>query len=95
MGLHELVGYAVRHESGSSSSPLTEREQEVTILLTKGLSNRELAARLMISEGTAKRHIENILSKLGLRSRTQLAAWAVQEGVGVACDVEDVPGQRS
>jgi len=95
MNLHEIVSYALRFESVSGSSPLTEREREVTILLTQGLSNRELAARLVISEGTAKRHIENILSKLGFRSRTQLAAWAVQEGVAVAGEVEDGPEQRT
>jgi DNA-binding CsgD family transcriptional regulator len=57
--------------------PLTSREQDVTRLVAAGQRNRQIAELLCIAEGTAKRHIENILTKLGLESRTQLAAWAV------------------
>ena len=57
---------------------LTARERQVLSLVSLGLSNREIAARLVISVGTTKRHIENILAKLGLDSRTKVAAWALQ-----------------
>ena len=63
---------------------LTPREIEVTALLARFATNREIAAELVISEGTAKRHVENILVKLGLRSRTQVADWASEQGVRLA-----------
>jgi ATP/maltotriose-dependent transcriptional regulator MalT len=59
------------------ASPLTPRETQVAVLVARGLTNREIAAELAIAEGTAATHVGHILSKLGLRSRTQLAAWAV------------------
>jgi non-specific serine/threonine protein kinase len=57
-------------------SLLTRREREVAELLAEGLSNREIAARLVISLRTAESHVEHILAKLGLTNRTQVAAWA-------------------
>jgi len=60
---------------------LTEREVQVARLLGRGLSNREIAAELVISVRTADRHVENILAKLGLRSRGAVAAWAAQNGL--------------
>jgi predicted ATPase/DNA-binding CsgD family transcriptional regulator len=64
-----------------AASPLTAREQEVAVLLARGLSNRQIADELVISLHTAQRHVENILSKLALRSRTQVAAWAIAQGL--------------
>jgi len=60
---------------------LTEREIEVLELVTAGLRNKEIAARLGISENTAKFHLKNILEKLHAESRTELAARAVREGL--------------
>jgi DNA-binding NarL/FixJ family response regulator len=61
--------------------PLTDREIEVLELVTAGLRNKEIAARLGISENTAKFHLKNILEKLHAGSRTELAARAVREGL--------------
>ena len=61
-----------------SAEPLTEREPEVAALLAKGLSNREIATTLVISESTAEVHVKHILSELGLKSRSQVAAWAAR-----------------
>jgi non-specific serine/threonine protein kinase len=58
--------------------PLTAREVEVARLLGEGFSNRRIADRLVISVRTADRHVENILAKLGVRSRGAVGAWAAQ-----------------
>lgn len=60
-------------------TPLTRREQEIARLVAKGLTNREIAAQLVISDRTAEGHVEHILTKLGFRSRTQIAAWLVEQ----------------
>jgi non-specific serine/threonine protein kinase len=59
-------------------APLTRREWEVAQLLMEGLSNKEIAARLVIGQRTAEGHVENIMSKLGFNSRTQVALWTAQ-----------------
>jgi predicted ATPase/DNA-binding CsgD family transcriptional regulator len=56
-------------------SPLTKRESEVAELLAQGLSNRDISAKLVISSRTVDGHVERILNKLGMRSRTQVVAW--------------------
>ena len=58
--------------------PLTEREKDVMRLLAQGMSNKEIGARLFITERTARTYVSNILGKLGLASRTQAALWAVE-----------------
>jgi DNA-binding NarL/FixJ family response regulator len=62
-----------------SKLALTRRELEVAALVARDLSNREIASRLVISERTADNHVANILSKLGARTRLQVAAWYVQQ----------------
>ena len=57
---------------------LTSRERQVATLVAEGLGTRQIAERLVITEGTVRVHVERILSKLGLHSRVQLAAWVLQ-----------------
>ena len=61
---------------------LTPREGEVVTLIARGLSNRQIAEALVITEATAVRHISNILAKLGMTSRAQIAVWAVSHASG-------------
>ena len=59
---------------------LTPRERDILRHIAQGLSNKMVARRLDISEGTVKVHVKHLLKKLGLRSRVEAAVWAVQEG---------------
>ncbi len=61
--------------------PLTEREQEVLKLVGQGASNREIAQKLSLTEGTVRTHVHNILGKLGLTNRNQAILFAVREGL--------------
>jgi DNA-binding CsgD family transcriptional regulator len=63
-------------EGGAAGGPLTRREGEIAGLVARGLTNRQIAAALHISERTAENHVQHILVKLGLHTRTQIAAWA-------------------
>jgi DNA-binding NarL/FixJ family response regulator len=60
---------------GSAAGPLTRREGEIAGLIARGLTNRQIAAALHISERTAENHVQHIMAKLGLHTRTQIAAW--------------------
>lgn len=60
---------------------LSNREREVALLVSRGLTNRLMARQLGISENTVGRHLENIYRKLGIRSRTELAAWSFNGGL--------------
>lgn len=61
---------------------LTEREREVLDLIARGLTNREIAEQMVISEKTVKTHVSNLLDKLGLEDRTRAAIWALKHGLG-------------
>jgi len=56
---------------------LSPREEEVAALVAEGLTNRQIAQRLVISERTAQNHVQHILTKLGFATRGQVAAWRV------------------
>ena len=85
--LHPSIARKLIRELNRPSSlppteePLTEREVEVLRLVAQGLSNDEIAARLVISERTVRTHVSNILDKLHLANRTQAALYALREGI--------------
>ena len=60
---------------------LTSRERDVLVLVAQGLANRDIGKALSIGERTVQTHLGNLLTKLGLASRTQAALWAVREGL--------------
>ncbi len=64
-----------------TAEPLTDREAQVLALVAQGLSNLEIAERLVISERTVRTHVSNILGKLHLANRTQAARFALREGL--------------
>ena len=60
----------------AGDSPLSPRELEVARLVGRGLTNKQIGQNLYVSERTAENHVQHILTKLGLRNRSQIAAWA-------------------
>jgi NarL family two-component system response regulator LiaR len=72
---------AARQRAGQADYGLTAREQEVLALLVAGLSNAEIAERLVVSVATVKFHVRNVLSKLEVDSRTEAVALALQKGL--------------
>jgi non-specific serine/threonine protein kinase len=91
MSLERAIEYALSPpepgpvESGPAadrrSSPLTRRELEIAALIGRGLTSREIAEELVIAEKTADTHADRIRSKLGLRSRAEITAWAARQGL--------------
>ena len=87
MSFEEAAEYALSKEKIDPTTPpvpdgthgeLTRREQEVAILVARGLTNRQISRVLSISERTAGNHVAKILRKLRLRSRIQIATWATE-----------------
>jgi non-specific serine/threonine protein kinase len=94
MTLDEAVSYALQEEEGTDpatthapeepsvgqpSLALTRREEDVAVLVARGLTNRQIASELVISEHTAATHVRRILKKLGLQSRSQIGSWLTQQ----------------
>jgi DNA-binding CsgD family transcriptional regulator/tetratricopeptide (TPR) repeat protein len=69
------------HPSGEGTTALTPREEEVAALVSRGLTNRQIASELSISGHTVATHITKILKRLGLSSRSQLSAWVAERGL--------------
>lgn len=88
LGFDAAVAYALGEQVLSSSTSAgpslkpTKREREVAALIAEGLTNKEIAARLVISPRTAQGHVEHLLTKLGFNSRAQIAAWVVESQDG-------------
>ncbi len=77
-----LKGVSARTEAAERvKNDLTERELEVLRLLSKGAANAEIAEQLVVSEGTVKNHVSNILGQLGLRDRTHAAIYAIENNL--------------
>lgn len=84
MSIDAAVAYALPDEpaearpaAASADKPLTKRELQTAELVAKGMTNREIAQTLVISQRTAETHVEHILNKLGFTNRAQIAAWVV------------------
>ena len=83
--LTAILAEALRNQRSQPATPdihsLTQREREILRELASGLSNKMIARKLDITEGTVKVHVKHLLKKLNLRSRVEAAVWAVQEGI--------------
>ncbi|RYE41362.1 MAG: protein kinase [Hyphomicrobiales bacterium] len=86
LGFDAAIAYALHEQppaastrATDASTRLTKRERQVAQLIAEGLTNQAIADRLVISPRTAQGHVEHILAKLGFSSRTQVAAWVVEQ----------------
>lgn len=79
---NQMAQSSVQQDAAAiDAGSLSRTERNIALLVGHGLSNKEIAARLSLSEGTVRNGLSSALSKLGLRDRTQLAIWAVQTGL--------------
>jgi predicted ATPase/DNA-binding CsgD family transcriptional regulator len=89
LSLEQAIDYAQQLQVNSTSEKLTkekvgdltEREREVAALIAQGKTNRDIAQELVLSRRTVEKHAANILSKLGLTSRTQIVRWAIEKSL--------------
>ncbi|MGW4478955.1 ATP-binding protein [Rhodococcus triatomae] len=84
LSVEEAFAYALGEQQAPATPAtevvtLTRREQQVADLVAQGLTNKAIAAKLVISQRTAQGHVEHVLSKLGFNSRAQIAAWVVEQ----------------
>ena len=73
-------------EAVGPAPALTRREREIALLIAQGCSNQQIAEELVLSSGTVANHVGNMLSRLGVSSRAEIAAWAVEHGLGARQD---------
>jgi DNA-binding NarL/FixJ family response regulator len=85
LSYQDTIAYALderrppaRAPQGDAAGALTSREREVAGLIAQGLSNKEIAATMVISQRTAESHVEHILAELGVNSRAHVAAWITE-----------------
>jgi len=78
---YALEGGTEPEEMPADAGPLSRREREVVVMVASGMTNKQIAERLFIAERTAEGHVERIRNKLGVRSRTEVATWAVARGL--------------
>jgi DNA-binding NarL/FixJ family response regulator len=83
--LVEIVTSSAGADPGATPAPpggaLTERETEVVVLMAQGLSNREIASQLYVTEATVKTHVNNVFGKLEVNDRASAVAWAFRAGL--------------
>jgi non-specific serine/threonine protein kinase len=86
LGFDAAIAYALGESAQRTTPPvsgtstrLTKRERQVAELVAEGLTNKAIAARLVISPRTAQGHVEHLLTKLGFTSRAQIAAWVAEQ----------------
>jgi non-specific serine/threonine protein kinase len=86
MSTAKAVEFALRGNATTDAvidaGPLSKRELEVAAMVAEGMTSRQIAGRLFIAERTVEGHLERIRNKLGFRSRTEVAVWAVEHGLG-------------
>jgi NarL family two-component system response regulator LiaR len=80
-------------QGAPTAEPLTPRELDVLRLISQGLSNKEIAAKIFVAEWTVRTHVSNVLSKLHLASRTQAALYALRSGIASLDDVPQPPSR--
>jgi predicted ATPase/DNA-binding CsgD family transcriptional regulator len=99
--VEDAIGYALGETLQTTLSPadtqealtqLTRREYQVAGLVAEGLSNKDIASRLVISQRTAESHVENILAKLNFTSRARIAAWAARLPIDTRTSERATPG---
>jgi DNA-binding NarL/FixJ family response regulator len=110
MGMEEAVKYALSKDeethplaspapeepsAGQAPVALTRREREVATLVSRGLTNRQIAQELYLSERTIENHSSKILRKLELASRTEISAWATEQRLITPNPDEEVPRSSS
>jgi len=78
--LEALSATTVQDTTSTSNGPLTPRQREVAALIARGLTNGQIAEQLVVSPHTVERHVENILNRLRVSSRTGIAVWMVERG---------------
>jgi DNA-binding CsgD family transcriptional regulator len=86
LALEEAVPARTKPATSEESTGLTRRELEIAELVAQGMSNKEIAGRLVISTRTVEAHVEHILTKLAFTSRSQIAAWLAKRTAGLRAE---------